>query len=55
MNGAQRITGGVTQSGSGTDGRFDVYVAQANGYGMRNLTGRAGGQIRLIGWVGGQG
>jgi Tol biopolymer transport system component len=43
---------GVTQSGSGTDGRFDVYIAEATGYGARNLTGRSGGQIRLLGWVG---
>lgn len=44
--------GGVTQSDTGSDGRFDVYVAQANGYGARNLSARSGGQIRFIGWVG---
>jgi Tol biopolymer transport system component len=44
---------GVTQSGNGTDGRLDVYIAEATGYGARNLTGRLGGQIRLLGWVGG--
>ncbi len=45
---------GVTQSSSGTDGRLDVYIAEASGYGARNMTGRAGGQIRLLGWVGGK-
>jgi Tol biopolymer transport system component len=43
---------GVTQSGNGTDGRLDVYIAEASGYGARNLTGRSGGQIRLLGWIG---
>ncbi|MEP7285991.1 MAG: hypothetical protein ABI947_09505 [Chloroflexota bacterium] len=42
---------GVTQTASGTDGRFDVYLAEASGVGGRNLTGRLGGQIRLLGWV----
>ncbi|HLY27341.1 MAG TPA: hypothetical protein VKQ72_13445 [Aggregatilineales bacterium] len=43
---------GVTRSGNGTDGRIDVYVAEANGYAARNLTGKYGGQIRVVGWVG---
>jgi len=44
--------GGVTQSSSGTDGRFDVYIAEATGFGTRNMTGRMGGQVRMLGWVG---
>lgn len=35
------------------DGRIDVYVATANGFGSANLTGGLRGAISLIGWVGG--
>ncbi len=35
------------------DGRLDVYVANASGVGSRNLTSRLGGQVRLLGWIGG--
>ena len=35
------------------DGRNDVYVASANGFGAVSLTGDLKGQVRLIGWVGG--
>jgi len=34
------------------DGRIDVYVANRNGFGARNLTGDLRGQIQLLGWVG---
>ncbi len=37
----------------GIDGRIDVYVANRNGFGLRNLTGDLRGQIELLGWVGG--
>ncbi len=36
------------------DGRTDVYVANPNGLGVVNLTGSLRGQIKLLGWVGGQ-
>jgi Tol biopolymer transport system component len=36
------------------DGRVDVYVAQSNGFGSRNLTSGLRGQIDLIGWIGGR-
>ncbi|HYO87704.1 MAG TPA: hypothetical protein VER79_03600 [Candidatus Limnocylindrales bacterium] len=36
------------------DGRVDVYVANANGFGAQNLTANLRGQIMLLGWVGGQ-
>ncbi|HVO43530.1 MAG TPA: hypothetical protein VMT34_12945 [Aggregatilineales bacterium] len=46
--------GGTTASGSGTDGRYDIYVAEASGYGARAVSTRLGGQIALLGWVGGR-
>jgi Tol biopolymer transport system component len=36
------------------DGRVDVYVAQSNGFGSRNLTATLRGQIDLLGWIGGR-
>lgn len=36
------------------DGRVDVYIANTNGAGAASMTGSLRGQIRLIGWVGGQ-
>jgi Tol biopolymer transport system component len=42
---------GVKGTGS-ADGRFDVYLANAAGLNVRNLTGKLSGQIRLLGWVG---
>ena len=36
------------------DGRVDIYVANANGFGAQNLTANLRGQIQLLGWVGGQ-
>lgn len=36
------------------DGRVDVYTVNANGFGAVNLTSDLRGQIRLLGWVGGQ-
>ena len=35
------------------DGRIDVYVANRNGFGARNLSADLRGHIRLLGWVGG--
>ena len=35
------------------DGRIDVYVANINGFGVRNITADLRGQIQLLGWVGG--
>lgn len=35
------------------DGRVDIYVANANGFGGQNLTANLRGQIKLLGWVGG--
>lgn len=36
------------------DGRVDIYVANANGYGAQNLTANLRGQIKMLGWVGGR-
>lgn len=36
------------------DGRVDVYIAQSNGYGSRNVTANLRGQIDLLGWIGGR-
>ncbi|MEO0562486.1 MAG: hypothetical protein AAF125_10245 [Chloroflexota bacterium] len=36
------------------DGRADIYVANANGFGTVNLTGDLDGTMTLIGWAGGQ-
>ncbi len=35
------------------DGRVDIYVANANGFGGVNLTANLRGTIRLLGWIGG--
>jgi Tol biopolymer transport system component len=35
------------------DGRLDIYVANANGFGAQNLTANLRGNINLLGWVGG--
>ncbi len=35
------------------DGRNDIYVASANGFGATSLTSDLRGQVELIGWVGG--
>lgn len=35
------------------DGRVDVYISNANGFGSTNLTVNLRGQILLLGWVGG--
>ncbi len=35
------------------DGRVDIYVANANGFGGVNLTANLRGNIRLLGWIGG--
>ena len=35
------------------DGRNDVYIASANGFGATSLTSDLRGQVKLIGWVGG--
>jgi Tol biopolymer transport system component len=36
------------------DGRVDLYIANANGFGTVNLTSDLRGHITLVGWVGGQ-
>lgn len=43
---------GVQTRAGAADGRLDLYIADANGYGARNLTSRLKGEIRLLGWVG---
>jgi Tol biopolymer transport system component len=46
---------GVTQSsggGSTRDGRYDLYVSESSGYAVHNITGKLGGLIRILGWVG---
>ena len=46
---------GVTQSnggGSARDGRYDLYVSEASGVAAHNITGKLGGLIRILGWVG---
>jgi Tol biopolymer transport system component len=43
----------ITGVSTRLDGRLDIYVAQANGRGIVNLTGSIRGQMRLLGWVGG--
>jgi Tol biopolymer transport system component len=43
---------GVSGSTTGTDGRYDVYLANSGGGIIRNLSNRLGGQVRLLGWVG---
>ncbi len=35
------------------DGRNDIYIASANGFGATSLTSDLRGQVKLIGWVGG--
>ncbi|PJF43449.1 MAG: hypothetical protein CUN50_00575 [Candidatus Thermofonsia Clade 1 bacterium] len=45
---------GVLASTGTGDGRLDVYVANSGGVGARNLTSRLGGQVRLLGWLGGE-
>ncbi len=44
-------TGIQTRAGA-ADGRLDLYIGDANGYGARNLTSRLKGEIRPLGWVG---
>jgi len=41
------------RAANAADGRVDVYVAGANGFGAGNLTSSLRGTIMLIGWVGG--
>ncbi len=36
-----------------TDGRNDIYVASANGFGAGSITADLRGQVKLLGWVGG--
>jgi len=35
------------------DGRVDVYVANANGFGANNITSALRGNIHMLGWIGG--
>ena len=37
------------------DGRNDIYVASANGFGASSITSDLRGQVKLLGWVGGGG
>ena len=37
------------------DGRNDIYVASANGFGASSITSDLRGQVALLGWVGGSG
>ncbi len=48
-DGSRLAFSGVT---SDVDGRLDVYTANANGFGARNVTGDLQGSNTLIGWVG---
>jgi Tol biopolymer transport system component len=48
------FAGVIPRAVGASDGRFDVYVANSSGFGARNLTGDLRGQIRMLGWVGGQ-
>jgi Tol biopolymer transport system component len=43
---------GIQTRADAADGRLDLYLADANGYGARNLTSRLQGEVRLLGWVG---
>lgn len=43
---------GIQTRTGAADGRLDLYIADANGYGGRNLTSQLRGEIRLLGWVG---
>jgi len=43
---------GIQTRADAADGRLDLYIADANGYGARNLTSRLKGEVRLLGWVG---
>ncbi len=46
---------GITQSNGNPgsrDGRYDLYIADASGSGIRELTAKLGGLIRILGWVG---
>ncbi len=51
-DGAWLAFAGIQTRTGAADGRLDLYMAQANGYGARNLTSRFQGEIRLLGWVG---
>lgn len=43
---------GIQTRVGAADGRLDLYIAEASGYGARNLTSQLKGEIRLLGWVG---
>ncbi len=43
---------GIQTRAGAADGRLDLFVAQPNGYGARNLTSRLKGEVVLLGWVG---
>ena len=36
------------------DGRNDIYIASYNGFGATSLTRDLRGQVKLVGWVGGE-
>ncbi|MBC8098741.1 MAG: PD40 domain-containing protein [Armatimonadetes bacterium] len=53
-DGAAIVYSGVVPRATGaSDGRLDLYISDSNGFGATNLTGDLRGQIRLLGWVGG--
>lgn len=43
---------GITGRPGVDDGRLDIFISEATGYGSRNLTGSLRGGVRLLGWVG---
>ncbi len=43
---------GIQTRAGAADGRLDLYIANANGYQQRNVTGQLRGEISLLGWVG---
>ncbi|NDJ60210.1 MAG: hypothetical protein GYB67_03745 [Chloroflexi bacterium] len=47
------FSGVNTRAANAPDGRRDIYVAQATGFGAVNLTANLLGEIELLGWVGG--
>lgn len=43
---------GIQTRAGAADGRLDLYIADANGYNARNLTGGLRGEVSLLRWVG---
>lgn len=51
-DGAYLAFQGVQQATNTTDGRVDIYLANPNGLGVRNLTANLTGRVQMLGWVG---